>query len=54
MFRAIRIEFPDALYHVTTRGDWREYIYEDDNERCVFLSKLEQVEACHNFATAIP
>lgn len=43
MSRPIRIEFPDALYHVTARGDRREDIFEDDQDRQAFLSILEQV-----------
>ena len=43
MSRPIRIEFPDALYHVTARGDRREDIFEDDQDRGTFLSTLEQV-----------
>jgi putative transposase len=43
MSRPIRIEFPDALYHVTARGDRREEIFEDDADRQMFLSILEQV-----------
>jgi len=39
----IRIEFPDALYHVTARGDRRENIFEDDADRQMFLSILEMV-----------
>ena len=43
MSRPIRIEFPDALYHVTARGDRREDIFGDDQDRQEFLSILEQV-----------
>lgn len=43
MSRPIRIEFPNALYHVTARGDRREDIFEDDADRQMFLSTLEQV-----------
>lgn len=43
MSRPLRIEFPDALYHVTARGDRREDIFEDDQDRQMFLSTLEQV-----------
>jgi putative transposase len=43
MSRPIRIEFPDALYHVTTRGDRREDIVEDDQDRQAFLWVLERV-----------
>ena len=43
MSRPIRIEFHDALYHVTARGDRREDIFEDDQDRQMFLATLEQV-----------
>ena len=43
MSRPLRIEFPDALYHVTARGDRREDIYEDDQDRQAFLLILERV-----------
>src|SRR3990172_5072357 len=43
MSRPIRIEFPDALYHVTARGDRREDIFDDDQDRRTFLSTVEQV-----------
>jgi len=43
MSRPIRIEFPDALYHVTARGDRREAIFEDGQDRSTFLVTLEQV-----------
>ena len=49
MSRPIRIEFPDALYHVTSRGDRREDIFEDDQDRRTFLSTLQQVVAQHNW-----
>lgn len=42
MSRSIRIEFPDALYHVTARGDRREAIFEDDHDRQTFLLILEK------------
>ena len=42
MSRPIRIEFTDALYHVTSRGDRREDIFEDDEDRLMFSSSLEQ------------
>lgn len=37
MARPLRLEFAGALYHVTTRGDRREPIYEDDEDRSAFL-----------------
>jgi putative transposase len=32
MARPLRIEFPNALYHITSRGNRREDIYLDDND----------------------
>lgn len=43
MARPVRIEFPGALYHVTSRGDRREAIYEDDADRERFLEILGKV-----------
>ena len=37
MTRPLRLEFAGALYHVTARGDRREPIYEDDEDRSSFL-----------------
>jgi REP-associated tyrosine transposase len=37
MSRPLRLEFPDALYHITSRGDRREDIYDDDGDRQQFL-----------------
>lgn len=43
MTRPIRIEFPNALYHVTARGDRREDVFDDDEDRVPFLDTLAQV-----------
>lgn len=43
MSRPVRIEFPDALYHITARGDRREDIFDDDVDRRLFLEILERV-----------
>ncbi|MFG6449405.1 transposase [Roseateles sp. BYS180W] len=37
MAHPLRIEFPNALYHVTSRGDRREPIFEDDEDRAALL-----------------
>ena len=42
MARSIRIEFPGALYHVMARGNRREPIYRDDEDRRYFLKALAQ------------
>ena len=38
MARPLRIEFPGAVYHVTSRGDRREPIFDDDEDRLNLLS----------------
>jgi putative transposase len=43
MARPLRIEFPGALYHVTSRGDRREPIFDDDEDREMFLAVLGEV-----------
>jgi hypothetical protein len=43
MARKTRIEFPGAFYHVLDRGDRREAIYGDDEDRRSFLTTLEEV-----------
>jgi putative transposase len=47
MSRPLRIEFPGALYHLTSRGHGRDYIYLTDDDRALFLSVLGQV--CKRF-----
>lgn len=49
MTRPLRLEFPNALYHVTSRGDRRENIYEDDEDREKFLELLDAVVANYNW-----
>jgi REP element-mobilizing transposase RayT len=49
MSRPIRIEFQNALYHVTSRGDRREDIFEDDEDRLLFLANLEKVVSQFNW-----
>ncbi len=42
MARALRIEFPGATYHVTSRGDHREPIFIDDDDRRELLAVWAQ------------
>jgi putative transposase len=37
MARPLRLEFPGATYHITSRGDRREPIYRDDADRSAQL-----------------
>jgi len=36
----LRIEFPGALYHVTSRGNARQRVFRDDEDRAMFLATL--------------
>ncbi|MDX2425859.1 MAG: transposase [Cycloclasticus sp.] len=47
MARPLRIEYAGALYHVTSRGDRREDIYVDDEDRLIWLDIFAQV--CSRF-----
>ncbi|MDA3870437.1 MAG: transposase [Gammaproteobacteria bacterium] len=49
MARPLRIEFPGALYHVTTRGDRQEPIFDDDEDRLKFLNILAEVVTRFNW-----
>ncbi|MBN2875101.1 MAG: transposase [Spirochaetales bacterium] len=47
MSRPLRIELAGGLYHVTSRGDRREEIYRDDEDREAWLEQLGAV--CERF-----
>ena len=42
MARPLRIEFPGAVYHVTSRGDRGEAIFVDDEDRLGLLELVSQ------------
>jgi len=44
MARRLRVEYPGAIYHVMNRGDRREAIFRDDEDRRRFVATLG--EAC--------
>jgi putative transposase len=44
MARKLRIQYPGAIYHVMNRGDHREAIFKDEQDRTRFLETLG--EAC--------
>ena len=53
MSRPLRIEFPGALYHVTSRGDRREDIFLDDMDRARLLAmKLYSARSADYFRCA--
>ena len=54
MARPLRLEFPGAIYHVTSRGNARNAIFLDDEDRELFLGGLGEVIArfgwlCHAY-----
>jgi REP element-mobilizing transposase RayT len=54
MSRPLRIEFSGAVYHITGRGNARQRIYRNDDDREQFLSVLSHVVArygwlCHAY-----
>jgi REP element-mobilizing transposase RayT len=42
MTRPLRLEFEDAIYHVTARGNRREPIFQDDSDRRMLLGIVGQ------------
>lgn len=48
MTRPLRLEFPGALYHVTSRGNRRSRIYHDDADRAAWLDVLALVCERHH------
>jgi len=49
MARPLRLEFPGALYHVTSRGDGREDIYVGDADRQEWLDVLGEASRRFNW-----
>jgi hypothetical protein len=44
------MEYAGALYHVTSRGEGQEDIYEEDTDRRLFLSVLGDVCLSYNWS----
>jgi REP element-mobilizing transposase RayT len=44
MARKLRVQYPGAIYHAMNRGDRREPIFNDDQDRVLFMDTL--AEAC--------
>ncbi|KUK27741.1 MAG: Transposase [Acetothermia bacterium 64_32] len=49
MARPLRVEFPGALYHITSRGNAGEPIFLDDEDRLTFLDILAEVVKRYRF-----
>ena len=43
MARPLRIEYPGAVYHVTSRGNEKKPVFKDDTDRQNFLNTLQHV-----------
>ena len=43
MSRPVRIEFPGAIYHITSKGSQGQIIFRDRDDRAVFLNILDNV-----------
>jgi REP element-mobilizing transposase RayT len=48
MGRPLRIEYPDAHYHVTSRGNERKDVFKSQKDREQFLSYLESAVNRYN------
>jgi len=54
MARPLRIEYPGALYHITSRGNEKKIVFKDDHDRENFLGTLQHVNKryhwiCHAY-----
>ncbi len=49
MARALRILYPGALYHITSRGDGQEAIYLTNQDREIFISMLGECVSKFNW-----
>lgn len=49
MARPLRLEFPGAVYHVTTRGNAQQKIFRDEIDRAAFLEVYGQVSRRFNW-----
>ncbi len=49
MTRPLRIEFPGATYHITSRGNKKMSIYESDEDRVIFLKVLARIVRKHHW-----
>jgi len=49
MARPLRIEYPGAVYHITSRGNDRKPIFADDRDREDFLNALHNVVKRYNW-----
>jgi putative transposase len=49
MTRPLRIEYPGAVYHITSRGNEKKPVFKDDQDRINFLNTLQHVNRRYNW-----
>ena len=49
MARPLRIEYPGAVYHITSRGNEKKAVYDNEEDRANFLSTLQHVNKRYNW-----
>ena len=49
MSRPLRIEYPGAVYHITSRGNEKRSVFKDESDREDFLKVLAQVNKRYNW-----
>ena len=49
MARPLRIEYPGAVYHVTSRGNEKKPVFKDDSDRLNFLNTLQHANKRYNW-----
>jgi REP element-mobilizing transposase RayT len=45
----LRIEYPGAVYHVTSRGNEKKPVFRDDKDRLNFLNTIRHVNKRYNW-----
>lgn len=49
MARPLRIQYPGAVYHITSRGNEKKSVFKDDQDRENFLITLQKVNKRYNW-----
>jgi REP element-mobilizing transposase RayT len=49
MARPLRIEYPGAVYHITSRGNEKKAVFKSDQDRINFLNTLQHVNKRYNW-----
>ncbi len=49
MVRPLRVQFPGAFYHVTSRGNEKRNVFYDENDREIFLENFGEVCMSYNW-----